>query len=333
VTDLAQEILVHDRVHEPEDNRRWRESYYFSFFDARHGIGGFSSIGKRPKSGHSGSINVLWGPDMHTLVASEFDSFEEHNDEFAAGGLTYSSDAPYGSWRLAFAGELNDGGGGVECDHAALGPTGRSAAPKVNVGYELTFTPGGPPYIYPHRPEWRDLFTGHVDEIGAVEGRLTIGERSYDISGRAAKDHSWGVRDWFKPKAWRWIDVVAVPPEPEFALWRASFDGQTWVEDGAIYRDGGVLPVARYSEQVETQPRPRKPIPSKISFEAESGDTRVRADGRILRVVPIFFSREEGDERVVSWNDRTLVECSLGSGAPGWANVEFEEILREPLAE
>jgi hypothetical protein len=329
---LAEETLVHDRVHEPEDSSRWRESYYFSFFDARHGIGGFSSIGKRPKRGHSGSINVIWGTDTPTLVASELDTFEGHSDEYTAAGLTYASDERFGPWRLTFAGELNDGGSGVEVDHGALGPTARSSAAKVRVEYDLIFMPSYAPYIYAHREEWRDLFTGHVDEIGTVEGSLTVGGRTYDIAGRACKDHSWGVRDWFKPTAWRWIDVVAPPPHPEFSLWRASFDGRTWVEDGALYRGGEALAVEHYSERVETAPRARKPIPAAVSFEAHAGDARLRGDGRVLRVVPIFFSREDAGERLVSWNDRTLVECSLEGGVAGWANFEFEEIVREPIA-
>jgi len=321
---LDDSVRRHDRVHEPADDPRWRESYYFSFFDPGHGIGGFSSIGKRPARGHSGSINVVWGPEIETLIASELDSFETHDDRHEAAGLGYESQEPFGSWRLRFDGELNDGGREVECDHAALGTTAASSAPKVHVSYDLTFTPAYPPYLYEHRPEWRDLFTGHVDEVGAVTGELEIDGRRYAIDGRGGKDHSWGVRDWFKAQAWRWIDLVGDGLDAELALWRATFDGEEWVEDGAIFTNGSALALERYRERFTTAPRARKAMPDHVEVAVDAGGRTLEAEGRVVRVVPIFFGREGQ----LSWNDRALVECRV-DGQAAWANVEFETLVRE----
>jgi hypothetical protein len=328
MTALDESILRHDRVHEPADDPRWRESYYFSFFDERTGIGGFSSIGKRPARGHSGSINAIWGPATSTLIASELGSFEGHDDAYDVAGLSYASDEPYGSWRLRFEGVLNDGGSEIECDHGALGPTGRSLATKVEVAYDLTFTPSYPPYLYEHRPEWRDLFTGHVDEVGAVTGEVEIAGQRYEIDARGGKDHSWGVRDWFKAQAWRWIDLVGGELAAECALWRATFDGDEWVEDGAIFTDGSALALERYREEFATVPRAGKERPAEVSFAVDAGGRTLEAEGRVVRVVPIFFGRDVDGGRLVSWNDRALVECTV-DGRPGWANVEFESLVRE----
>jgi hypothetical protein len=320
-----------DRVHEPGGDPRWRESYYFSFFGPEAGIGGFSSIGKRPSRGHAGFINVIWGPDMQTLVASEFDTIEGHDDNHSVAGLRYSAEQPFGPWRLDFQGSLNDGGAALECEHRALGPTGRSEAPKVDVGFELSFTPASSPYLYEERDEWRDLFDGHIDEVGVVEGEVRIGGQRHAISGRGGKDHSWGVRDWFKPQAWRWIDAVSAEG-PELELWRASFDGE-WVGDGAVFGDGGSEAITSYEEEVTTAERPRKPIP--VSFEADVGSEAqgVRLSGDVVRVVPIIFGREIDGSRLTSWNDRALLRCRTGSGAEAWANVEFESLLREPAGD
>lgn len=323
--------LEHDRIHQPRDDPRWRESYYFSFFDWEAGIGGFSSIGKRPAKGHAGSINCLWGPGVRTLVASEYGGVEGHTDDHIVAGLRYSSAESFGSWNLDFDGQLNDGGSGVECDHRALGSTGRSPAPKASVRYRLTFTPAYEPYLYEEREEWRNLFDGHVDEIGLVEGELEIDGERRTIRGRAAKDHSWGVRDWFKPAAWRWMDVLA-PDGAEVALWRARFDGD-WVEDGALYCAGGVEKITSYRERIDHGDRERKPLPTAIEFEAEAGGQRLAARGEVVRVVPIFFGRDVDGRRETSWNDRALVRCETGAGAPAWANVEFESLLDEPAGE
>lgn len=316
-----------DLIHQPRNDPRWRESYYFSFFDWNLGIGGFSSIGKRPAKGHAGSINVLWGPSIPTLVASEYDSFSEHSDDHAVAGLTYRATKPYGPWELSFAGELNDGGTGVECSHEALGPTGRSPAAKETARFNLTFTPLYSPYLYVEREEWRDLFDGHIDEIGLVEGELEIGGQTHRIQGRGAKDHSWGVRDWFKPAAWRWIDVLA-EDGPELALWRARFDGD-WIEDGALYGSDGVDGLSAYEETVETAERPRKPLPAHIRLRATAGSQQLGVEGEVVKVVPIFFGRDLDGGRQVSWNDRALVRCRTDAGAAAWANVEFETLLAE----
>jgi len=317
-------------VHEPRAESRWRESYYFSFFDWNLGIGGFSSIGKRPAKGHAGSINVIWGPGIPTLVASEYGGTGDgHTDHYEVAGLRYRAAEPFGPWRLTFDGRLNDGGSGLECEHRALAPVARSPAPDIAVRYDLIFTPAAPPYLYEERDEWRDLFDGHIDEVGTMEGTLEIGGERHEVSGRGAKDHSWGVRDWFKPAAWRWMDVLA-QDGPEVALWRSRFDGD-WIEDGAVYGEGRTHALSAYRERVETVERPRKPRPARVAVEADAGEQAVAFDGEVVRIVPIFFGRDAGDVRETSWNDRALVRGTTGDGAQAWANVEFEALLREPL--
>lgn len=317
----------HDRVHQPRDDPRWRESYYFSWFDWELGIGGFSSIGKRPSKGHSGSINALWGPAISTLVASEFDKVDDHRDEHLVAGMRYAATEPFGPWQLSFQGQLNDGGDDVECRHEALGPTGRSPAPKRSVSYELTFTPDYAPYLYEEREEFRDLFDGHIDEVGTTKGWIEIDGQRREFDGRGAKDHSWGVRDWFKPQAWRWMDVL-VEDGPELALWGADFGG-TWVQDGAIYSRDSVDGLSSYRERIQTTERPRKPLPAAIELEAVAGDQELKLRGDIVRAVPIFFGRDLDGGRETSWNDRTLVRGQTGDGASAWANVEFETLLDE----
>lgn len=307
----------HDRSHPPRDHPRWRESYYFSFFDERHGIGGFSSIGKRPGRGHSGSINVIWGPERPTLVASELDRFDVHDDTVRVQSLEYAAAEPYGPWRLAFDGALNDGGAAVECDHAALG-TARDGG--VPVTFDLEFRPDAPAYLYEERAEWDGLFDGHVDEVGRVTGELTVGGQRYAIDGRGAKDHSWGVRDWFRVQGWRWLDVVGTGV-PEAALWRATFDGERWIEDGAVYAGGATVPLRGYEERIREAPRERKPLPAAVDITLRTDERDVRVEGEIVRVVPIFFTRE-GE---TAWVDRTLARCAV-DGRPAWANVEFEAL-------
>lgn len=329
---LSEQTLLHDRVHAPGDDRRWRESYYFSFFDPRHGIGGFSSIGKRAASGHSGSINVLWGPDRPSLVASELDTFGTLDDDHLVAGLSYRSDDPFGSWRLGFSGQLNHGGSGVECEDAAFGPVSGSKADSVDVEYDLTFTPTHPPYLYAERAEWAELFTGHVDEVGLVRGTVTIDGEVIEIDGRGGKDHSWGVRNWFAPKKWRWIDLVSAEG-PEIAMWRATFTPGEWVGDGAVFTgaptSGPERTIVGYTETVTTTPRPgepNKPLPTGMSAELTTGSGRHQLEGQVVRVLPVLFTRRPDGRLERAWNDRALLSTTV-DGAPGWANVEFAQTV------
>jgi hypothetical protein len=317
-------LEAEDRVHPPGQDRRWRESYYFSFYDERHGIGGFTSVGKRAATGNSGSINVLWGPERESLVASEFDTFATLDDDHHVAGLTYRARESFGVWEITFDGRLNSGGSGVECDHAALGPARDGA---VSVRYELTFTPSAPPYGYRQSPEWSELFTGHVDEVGTVRGTVTVGGRTYDIDGRGGKDHSWGVRNWFAPKAWRWFDLVSTGPE--LTLWRAAFQPGNWVGDGAVFLDGQLLPLEDYTEELSTVEVPGRPKPlsSKLDATLRAGGREFAITGEVRRVLPVLFTRKSDD--LVSWNDRALVECTI-DGARAWANVEFAELVGSP---
>lgn len=312
-----------DRIHVPGSDRRWRESYYFSFYDAHHGIGGFSSIGKRAASGHSGSINVLWGPDRRSLLASEYDTFTTLSDDHLVAGLSYACDEPFGQWRLGFSGQLNDGGSAVQPDEAAFGPVAESKADQVDVSYDLTFTPSHPPYVYAQRPEWSELFTGHVDEVGLVRGTVTVGGETLQIDGRGGKDHSWGVRNWFAPREWRWIDLVS-PGGPEIAMWRADFGSGEWVGDGAVFADEQPT-ITGYTETVTTTERagePAKPRPTGMTARIDTASGSHELVGEVARVLPVLFTRRRDGRLERAWNDRALLRTTV-DGVPGVANVEF----------
>jgi hypothetical protein len=320
-----------DRVHPPRDHDRWRESYYFSFFDFKLGIGGFSSIGKRPGKGFSGSIHCLFGPDMPTLVASERGRVEGHTDVTEVAGLSYTAREPLGVWDLRFSGRLNDGGDGVHCDLRAVTQTEKCELPSVDVEYHLVFTPTEPAYMYEENPEWDGLFDGHVDEVGTMTGEIRIGDRVHRIDARGSKDHSWGVRDWARPKNWRWADVLFEDDGPEPALWRATFDGERWLQDGALYGDGRAEALLEYDEEITYDDRERHPAPATWTFDMGSESHRIKGTGEVVRVVPLLFPiRDDEGTPYLMWNDRTLIRCRTEDGRDGWAGVEFQSRVPDP---
>jgi len=315
----------HDLVHEPDPAReRWRESYYFSFYDFALGLGGYSSIGYRPSKGYSGSVNMLWGPDRATLVASEKGGHASHDDHHEVAGMKYEASAPFGDWAWTFAGRLNDGGAEVDCDLEAIKGVAESSRDSVDVQYDLTFAPDQPVYMYAENPEWDGLFDGHLDEVGRVIGSVRIGAQEYEVDGRGSKDHSWGVRDWRRPKGWRWIDVL-FEEGPEVTLWRATFDGERWLQDGAIYADGEAEPVTGFREEIAYAPRPPADRPGTWDFTIASDGHQLQGNAEILRCVPLRFPIRDADgNKAIMWNDRTNFRCLMDDGRVGMGSAEFQ---------
>jgi hypothetical protein len=194
------------------------------------------------------------------------------------------------------------------------------------VSFDLEFTPSAPPYLYHERAEWHNLFDGHVDEVGRVTGTLTIDGTVHEIDCHGAKDHSWGVRDWYGVEGWRWMDVVGA--QSELTLWRATFDGETWLDDGAVYSGGRTAELEDYEERIEWAERPRKPRPKTIEVSLSAGGDRTEFTGEIVRVVPTLFGRDHEGRRETAWVDQSLVRCQLG-GSEAWGKIEFEALIRE----
>lgn len=314
-----------DIVHEPDPQReRWRESYYFMFYDFRLGIGGYSGIGYRPSKGYSGSAHFVWGRGISNLVASEFDRYETHDRLHPVDGLSYECVEPFREWRVRFDGRLNRAEDDVVVPRGLVVPAGKDGREAVPVHYDLRFLADQPAYQYAKNPAWDGLFDSHIDEVLRVTGSLSVGDQKFDIDARGAKDHSWGVRDWARPKGWRWVDVL-FEEGPQATIWRSTFDGEEWLQDGAIYYDGKADPVTAYAESVTFAPRERADRPDRFEFEIRSRDQVIRASAQVVKVVPLVFPiHDEEGRKALMWNDRTVFHCVAADGRKGMGTAEFQ---------
>jgi len=314
-----------DLVHTPDPNReRWRESYYFCFYDFRHNIGGFQGPGYRPMKGYSGALQALWGLEVPTLVSTEKGRYKDHDAVHPVGGLRFEIRRPGTEWNLRFDGRLNDAGTDPAVAVEAVSAAGAWDGPTEDVSYDLTFIRDQPAYMYRPDPRWDGLFDRHVDEVGTVTGTLRIGEREYEIDGRGAKDHSWGVRDWGRPKGWRWVDM-SFQDGPELTVWRATFDGTTWLDDGAIYADGEADPITSFAERLSFAPRARADRPDRWEFDIRSAKHTIRGRAEIVRAVPLLFGfRDSEGNRGMLWNDKTVYRCETDDGRVGYGTIEFQ---------
>jgi hypothetical protein len=315
----------HDLVHTPDPGReRWRESYYFQFVDFTQKIGGYHGPGYRPVKGYTGVLHLLWGFGQPTLVATEKGTYTTHDAVHPVGGFEWEIIEPLKTWRIRFDGRLNDAG--LDPALPVESVVGLADAPgaTVDVAYDLIFDRDKPAYLYDENPEWDGLFDGHIDEVGTVKGTLRIGDRTVEVDGRGSKDHSWGVRDWGKPRGWRWVDML-FEEGPELTLWRATFDGRRWLDDGAIYIDGAAEKITSFAESVTFTDRPRADRPESWEFEVTSANQRLRGRGEMICVAPLLFPFRAADgQRGMLWNDRTVFSCELEDGRRGYGSAEFQ---------
>ena len=195
---------------------------------------------------------------------------------------------------------------------------------RVPVRYDLIFTGVSPAYVYHDRPEWKPLFSGHLDQACTTTGSLTIGHQSYSINGLGARDRSWGTRDWAYPRMWRYVTLVS----NGFSLmvWYTEADHGIILVDGFVQDGEDFTPVVSYREAVQTIAAQGKPIPRSLSFEVttETGQT-YRVEGEVLQVMPVVFSKSKDGAPLVSWNDRALLRYRLSDGGIAYGNIEFGE--------
>ncbi|WP_187369150.1 DUF7065 domain-containing protein [Baekduia soli] len=321
-----------DLVHPPGADPRWRESYYFSFYDEATGLGGFSSIGKRAAKGQSGFIACLWGPDRPTLVAIGTDVFDAHDNAHDVAGLTYECLQPHERWRVTFDGMLNDGGSEVQCAEEAVRRAGAPGLAQHAVSWDLEFTCERGAFLYEDAAaddRWRELFDGHIDMVGRMTGEVTIDGATVQVDGVAGNDHSWGVRNWFYPDEWRWADIV-MDDGPHTTFWRSLVDGE-WFGDGALYATTGPERLEGYDEQLTTTERDELPRPTSFEMQLSSAGHERTLHGEVVRIVPVLFTKRGDDRDLISWNDRCLTRLTdPATGAKGWGTVEFCARVERP---
>ena len=78
--------------------------------------------------------------------------------------------------------------------------------PQERLRFELTFSSSADVWDL-HKVGGKQEFlgTGHIEQIGRIEGRIEIGDRTIAFSGKGNRDHSMGPRDTTALKSHQWL--------------------------------------------------------------------------------------------------------------------------------
>ncbi len=158
-------------VPRPGTDRLWGESWYFDFASADGSAGGFVRVGDYPNLGRRWCwAYVIAG---QRAVGCALDR-----------PLTGRRDAPWQtmdpSLRLLIEPAL-------DCWHISADGDG--------FGLDLTWREQGPRYVYAHG--------SRLEQPGWAAGDVSIDGKPRPLDGPGQRDHSWGVRDWWR-LGWTW---------------------------------------------------------------------------------------------------------------------------------
>lgn len=205
-------------AHRPGAERLWGESWYFDFASADEPVGGFVRIGDYPNLGR----RWLWayliaGPHavgcaLDRPLGADRDSPWRATDS----SLRLLVEPAAGGWHISADGD--------------------------GFGMDLTWQQRAPGYVYRHG--------NRLEQPGWAVGDVRGGGTSSRLDGPGQRDHSWGVRDWWR-FGWTWCagwlsDGTRFQATVLDARGRVAPDGYLMAPDGARtpVRDVAVRPDA-----------------------------------------------------------------------------------------
>ncbi|OZC29697.1 DUF7064 domain-containing protein [Gordonia polyisoprenivorans] len=242
--------VADEQMHPPTDQRSWQESYYFNWADVDGRSFGLTRIGLNPADGTADALLILVRdgrleyvyPGVGIAVTAEERSVPAERG-LTVGRLAYTMREPFQRWRIELSGRT-----------------------KV----ALTWTAAGPPHDF---SALRDASDGahHFEQVGTVEGTVSIGGRTRHVEALGHRDKSWGVRDWASVAGWEWLTAQFGSDfafNATLALLAGSDDPA-----GFVFRDGENRAVTAIDVDYTWGRRSHVPETARISLCDEDGTT------------------------------------------------------------
>jgi hypothetical protein len=181
-----------ERRHEPGGERLWDESWYFDFASTDGRLGGCLRLGLYPNLGVAWYWAYLVGDGVGLLTVKHHEARLPKGDvlEVREDGVwsAIHCETAHDHWSVgleAFAVALDDPADAYA--HA----DGRGQ--HMPLGFDLEWEAVAPPYTYPGVTRY--------EQPCRVTGDIAIGADRLSFDGSGRRDHSWGVRDWWR-SAW-----------------------------------------------------------------------------------------------------------------------------------
>jgi hypothetical protein len=213
-----------ERRHAPGTEELWGESWYFDFAAADGSIGGYVRLGLYPNLGVAWYWAYVVGHEAGLLAVRHHEVALPKGDvlEVREDGLwsAIHCETPLDHWSV-----------GLEAFAVALerpaDAYGDERGDRVALGLDLEWEAVAAPYDYPGVTRY--------EQSCRVSGEIAIGDDRIAFDGPGQRDHSWGVRDWWR-FGWVWTSG-ALDDGTRFHAVRVDLPG------GAAYTPGYVVNV------------------------------------------------------------------------------------------
>jgi hypothetical protein len=255
--------------HTPDKKKEWNERYYFNFYDPHHETGGFTRIGFKPNIKEG--IGYLFLFYKKEILAFHQRVEGEDVPEIIRTGLLRFTPA----WRVT-----------LEAPMKAMDST------TTRVTLDLMYTPLNTEFSYLDCVSTQEFDIGrvvcedHYEQMGIMEGEITIDSHTYPISGFSERDHSWGERDWNTPHLWIYMTAHF---NRDFGINIATMKiDQTQIDVGFIMDQGKNIPVTKIYEDTISKGKRQKSF--EYTVEDAKGNSYVMT-GTVLKTVQIPYER------------------------------------------
>ena len=283
---------VNDGRHTLRDLPLERESIPYVISLPEHRIGTFIYTWVT-KDNVAGSVFVAYGPGVGDQPIVE-----------AIDGVAMGPDKNFDDWKVGKLHLKQD----LKLQHATI------KVETDRVSLDASFDAIHPAYAYSSHPEgcpdW--AATDRLEQAGRVKGTLRIDGKSYPFDTTAARDHSWGTRNWDTPQHWKWLHAQA-GTETAVHFWQIQARGHT-VLRGFVSREGHMAEVDRVDVDWKNDPQFRH-----THIEAVVHDTA----GRTTRVKGEYF----GHFPLVPVPTCTLFEGAMSCQIDGKPGVGWSEFM------
>lgn len=152
--------------------------------------------------------------------------------------------------------------------------------------------------------------TNRLEQAGRIRGTLTIDGKAHSFDTTAARDHSWGTRDWDAPQHWKWLHAQAGDTAVHY--WQINVGGRVDLR-GYVSRDGLMAEVESVDVRFQTDAQYRQ-----TSIATAVRDTA----GRVTTVSGQYFAHFP----LLPVPSCTLIEAAMRceiDGKPGAGWTEF----------
>jgi hypothetical protein len=308
-------------MHETGPEPNFNESMYFNFYDPGKGTGGFFRLGNRPNETIGEMTACLWLPDGS--VAFMFDRPQvTTNAEFRAAGMRFEVVEPFEKLEVTYDGPVL-----LLADPLVLSDPRSTftTAPRGTCTVGLTYDGisamfGGEPDTPGERPG-EEFARGHYEQLVRASGSVAVEGQSVDVTGYGLRDHSWGPRYWQAPWYYRWLTANFGEDFGFMGSRIARRDGDG-VRSGFVW-DGDRMHICD-SVRVSTEWDLERGYQRVVNAELVSGDTTLRATGRVLSHVPLRNRRRDpSGKELLTRICEGLTEWSLDDGRVGYGLSEY----------